>query len=453
LKERRQFLRIAVEDKVHYTIDSDPEKKTREARISNITEKGMLLASLEAAPPVSAKLSLSISSPGVAASIDVKGCVVRVYDEGGAHNFAIVFVNLEGSDKSTIEHWVHTAQIDKVLSMAVEMDASDIHFIAGEPPVVRLYGELVCLKANPVTNDELKNMLKGLLNEKQLQQYELNLELDVSYVNDVGRFRINVHQEKGQLGLTCRYIPSLIRGLEDLGLPEVARDLCLKRSGLVIITGPQGSGKSTTVAAMVDTINKEKKCIILTIEDPVEYFIKNNKSYILQREVGIDTSSFSSALKEIVRQDADVIVIGEIRDLESISVAMSAAETGHLVLTTLHTTDAISSINKIIEFFPHERQNLERGRLAEVFKGVIAQTLLPKKDKTGRVVATETLIWTNAVANIIRRGNLKDLSTSIETGAQHGMHTMKNTLKDLFDNGKISYETFLTYSAALEKHI
>ncbi len=330
----------------------------------------------------------------------------------------------------------------ELLQLVVKRNASDLHLTEGEPPILRVDGELVPIEAARLTADDTKRMIYGVLTDRQKVEFEEEMELDFSlYIPNISRFRVNVHQQRGCVEAAFRVVLLDIRTIEELGLPAMVGKLALKPSGLVIITGPTGMGKTTTLAAMVDLINTQRRCLIVTIEDPIEYLFRNKKSIIKQREVGSDTHTFASALKHVLRQDPDVILIGEMRDLETIATAMTAAETGHLVLSTLHTPDAPQTIDRIIDVFPPHQQQQIMVQLAGCIQGIAAQQLLPRKDGRGRIVATEVMIGTDAVRSCVRERRTHQLSTIIQTGSQFGMSTMDKSLKELYLKGIITYET------------
>jgi twitching motility protein PilT len=330
----------------------------------------------------------------------------------------------------------------ELLQLVVEKKASDLHLTEGEPPILRIDGALVAIEAPRLTGDDMKRMIYSVLTDKQKVKFEEEFELDFSlYLPNISRFRVNVHQQRGSVEAAFRVVLLNIRSLEELGLPPIIGKLALKPNGMVIITGPTGMGKTTTLAAMVDLINTERSCLIVTIEDPIEYLFRNKKSIIKQREVGSDTHSFASALKHVLRQDPDVILIGEMRDLETIATAVTAAETGHLVLSTLHTPDAPQTIDRIIDVFPPHQQQQIMVQLAGCMQGIVAQQLLPRKDGRGRVVATEIMAGTDAVHSCIREHRTHQLATIIQTGSQYGMVTMDKSLKELYLRGIITYET------------
>jgi twitching motility protein PilT len=332
-----------------------------------------------------------------------------------------------------------------LLQLVVEKDASDLHLTEGEPPILRVDGELVPADAPRLTADDTKRMVYGVLTDRQKVKFEEELELDFSlYIPGISRFRVNVHQQRGSVEAAFRVVLLNIRSLEELGLPPIVGKLAIKPNGLVIITGPTGMGKTTTLAAMVELINTQKTCLVVTIEDPIEYLFRNKKSIIKQREVGSDTHSFGSALKHVLRQDPDVILVGEMRDLETIATAITAAETGHLVLSTLHTPDAPQTIDRIIDVFPAHQQQQIMVQLAGCIQGIVAQQLLPRKDGKGRVVATEIMVGTDAVRSCVREHRTQQLPTILQTGSQYGMRTMDKSLKDLYLKGIISYEAAIS---------
>lgn len=333
-------------------------------------------------------------------------------------------------------------EIKELLRIAIDRGASDLHLTEGLPPTLRIHGELVSLEYESLTKDDTKKLVYSVLTDDQKVRFEEELELDLSlYIPGTSRFRMNVHMERGNVEAALRIVSLGIRNINELGLPPIVKDLARKPNGLVLVTGPTGMGKTTTLAAMVDLINMEKKYVIVTIEDPIEYLHQHKKSIIKQREVGTDTHSFANALKHALRQDPNVILVGEMRDLETISTAITAAETGHLVLSTLHTPDAPQTIDRLLDVFPPHQQQQIKVQLADCIQGIVAQQLLPRIDGKGRIVATEILIGTSAVRAVIREHRTEQLPTMIQTGAQYGMKTMDKSLKELYQSGVISYET------------
>ena len=332
--------------------------------------------------------------------------------------------------------------LDNALRKMIEMGSSDLHITTGAQPTVRKDGGLVPLEDFPaLTPDSIQRVVYAILTQKQRETFEQNLELDFAYaVRGVARFRVNLYQQRDSLGAAFRVIPYEIKPLEALGVPPVVANFANLARGLVLVTGPTGSGKSTTLASIIDLANRTRSDHIMTVEDPIEFLHRHKKSIINQREVGADTHSFANALKHVLRQDPDIILVGELRDLETISVALTAAETGHLVFATLHTQDAAQTIDRIIDVFPSSQQAQVRTMLSGALQGVVCQTLCKRADGPGRAVATEVLIATPAIRNLIREGKTHQIYSAMQAGAQQGMHTLDQHLAELVKIGKISYE-------------
>lgn len=335
-------------------------------------------------------------------------------------------------------------QINLLLEKMQEMGASDLHIIAGYPPAFRVDGVLKFEEGEPLDAEKTKSLIYPLLNEDKKTFLEKEKDFDFSYgVSEVGRFRINIHHQRGSIAAAIRLIPHTVPPLEELNLPLIIKDLCLKDKGLILVTGPTGSGKSTTLASMINIINQTKAAHIITIEDPIEYLYPHKKSVIEQREIGADATSFATSLRYCLRQDPDVIMIGEMRDLETISTAITAAETGHLVMATLHTPDAPGAVDRIIDVFPPYQQSQVRAQLSEILIAVIAQTLIPRHEGKGRVPAVEVLIGTPAASNLIRSGKPHQLYSVMQTGSQQKMQTMDQSLVSLIRRGLITRESAL----------
>lgn len=335
--------------------------------------------------------------------------------------------------------------LDEALSAMVQAGASDLHLTTGATPMIRRSGSLRPLEGFArLTADALQRSIFSILTQKQRETFENELEYDFAYaVRGVARFRVNLYMQRDSIGAAFRVIPYEIKPLEDLGVPPVVGNFAGMPRGLVLVTGPTGSGKSTTLAAIIDLANRTREDHIMTVEDPIEFLHRHKKCLINQREVGADTHSFAAALKHVLRQDPDIILVGEMRDLETISVALTAAETGHLVFATLHTQDAAQTIDRIIDVFPSHQQSQIRTQLAGALQGVVSQTLCKRADSPGRVVATEVLLATPAIRNLIREGKTHQIYSAMQAGAQLGMHTLDQHLADLVKTGKISYETAL----------
>ena len=335
--------------------------------------------------------------------------------------------------------------LDEVLIRLVEAGGSDLHLTAGAPPALRLRGELMRLEEYGVlTPVELQKMIYGILTQRQREAFETELELDVSYtVPGRSRFRVNVFRQRDALGAVMRVIPFEIKALEDLGVPPSVAGFARLPRGFVLVTGPTGSGKSTTLASIIDLINRDRAGHIMTVEDPIEFLHPHKRCIVNQRERGTDTYSFAAALKHALRQDPDVILVGEMRDLETIQVALTAAETGHLVLGTLHTQDAPQSVDRIVDVFPPSQQEQIRVMLAGTLQGVLCQQLLPTADGKGRAAACEVMVATAAIRNLIREGKTHQMYSAIQAGKQHGMVTMDQSLADLVKAGRVTYEVAL----------
>ncbi|MEM9037711.1 MAG: PilT/PilU family type 4a pilus ATPase [Actinomycetota bacterium] len=337
--------------------------------------------------------------------------------------------------------------LDELLVEMVEKGGSDLHLTAGMPPAIRLNGEMTRLEQHPPLNgSEIRRLVYEVLTQKQRERFEEHLELDTSHsIPDKGRFRVNVFVQRNSVGAVMRAIPSEIVPFSTLNLPESVKQFAEVPRGLVLVTGPTGSGKSTTLASLLDVINESQTRHIMTVEDPIEFVHRHKRCVVNQREVGEDTHSFEKALKHVLRQDPDVILLGEMRDLETISTALTAAETGHLVFATLHTQDAPQSIDRMIDVFPPEQQQQVRVQLAVTLQGVVTQTLLKTRDGRGRVAACEILVAIPAVRNLIREGKAHQIYSTMQAGAKYGMQTMDQSLADLVKAGRIELD------AAIEK--
>lgn len=341
---------------------------------------------------------------------------------------------------------VEELHIDDLLHEVCERGASDLHLAVGLPPMLRVDGVLVRTNYRPLTPNDTQRLIFDILTGDQIQWFEKTRELDFSYgVKGIGRFRVNVYRQRGSTGAALRAIPDQIPTFEQLGLPPLLRELSKKHSGLILVTGPTGSGKSTTIACMIDAINSERAVHIMTIEDPIEYLHRHKRGMINQRELNMDTDSFENALRGVLREDPDVILIGEMRDLETIAAALTLAETGHLVFGTLHTRNAPQTIDRVVDVFPPHQQDQIRVQLSNTLEAVVAQQLLPRLGH-GRIVAIEMLIATAAIRNLIREGKTHQIYSALETGAQFGMQTMDKILAELQKAGKVSHEEAIARS-------
>ncbi len=341
--------------------------------------------------------------------------------------------------------------IEDLMSDALERNASDIHLKVGSPPIYRIDGKLVRLPGGVLTEETVNMLLESIATPADISKFNKVKELDLSYtLEDVARFRVNVCKDDGDTRIVLRLIPLSIKSIEDLGLPLVLKKISMGANGLVLVTGPTGSGKSTTLASLVNEINETRPVHIVTVEDPLEFVHRDKEAIITQRQVGQDTLSFANALRGALRQDPDVILIGEMRDAETVRTALASAETGHLVLSTLHTVDAVETLNRIIDFFEPHQQLQIRKQLASVLRAVVSQRILPLKDGAGRVVAAEILIGNRTVRDFIEQGkSFKDIVKLIEEGEkQYAMQTFDQALYKLFKDGRISEEIALHYASS-----
>lgn len=345
------------------------------------------------------------------------------------------------------------ADIKSLLKVMMEKRASDMHITANSPIHLRIDEKLYPVDKKILSPTEAKESVYGILSEDHIKQFEKNWELDFSFeIRNLARFRVNVFYQRGNVGCAIRLIPFKIMNFEECGLPsKITTDLCKKPLGLVLVTGATGSGKSTTLASMIDFINERKDCHVVTIEDPIEFVHKNKKAIVDQREVYKDTHTFSSSLKHVLRQDPDVILIGEMRDLETIESALIIAETGHLVFATLHTSDAVQTINRVIDVFPAYQQAQIKAQFSFVLLAVISQRLIPKARQSGRALATEVLVATPAVRSLIREGKVHQIYSIIQTSQRDGMRTMNQSLAELCNKGTITFEACIEKSTSPEE--
>ena len=347
----------------------------------------------------------------------------------------------------------NTLSIDTLLEQMVAHNASDLHITVGSHPALRVRGQLERLEGFPVlTADATRQLLYRIISSEQQKRLELDRQLDLSYsIPGLARFRVNIYSQRESLAGAFRLIPADLKSLEELGLPSSLYELCTKPRGLVLVTGPTGSGKSTTLASLIDEINRTKAEHIITIEDPIEFLHRHKRCIVNQRELGPDATTFADALRGALRQDPDVILLGEMRDLETISTALTAAETGHLVFATLHTQDAASTVDRVIDVFPAAQQGQIRTQLAGTLEGIVAQTLIPTADGQGRVAAIEVLFPDDAVRNLIRQAKVEQIYSIMQTGGKKGMQTMEQALAELVLRGVVTEEVALQRSAKTEQ--
>ena len=403
-------------------------------------------------------LAMPTSSPSYSSALPQPGLDPYTYDDSAGYDPSAAAAGVEGdgavlrdrfdtSSDGPVERELPESEheefdLNAVLIDLVTSGGSDLHVTANASPTVRVGGELRQLENYAkLTPLDTQRTLYAILTQKQREKFEENLELDFAYsVPGHARFRVNIYRQRESLGAAFRLIPFEIKPLEDLGIPPVVNNFAGLARGMVLVTGPTGSGKSTTLAAVVDKANRTRKDHIMTVEDPIEFLHQHKSCLVNQREVGEDTWSFTSALKHALRQDPDIILVGEMRDLETISVALTAAETGHLVYGTLHTADAAQTIDRVIDVFPPHQQQQVRTQLAGAIQGVVCQTLCKKADGRGRVVATEVMIATPGIRNLIREGKTHQIYSAMQAGAQHGMHTLDQHLAELVRIGRITWE-------------
>ncbi len=336
-------------------------------------------------------------------------------------------------------------EMNDLLQLVLDEGASDLHISVGVPPTLRLSGRMVHLEAEPLTPEDSERLMKSITSETNQQKLREEGGIDFGFAfGTLARFRVSCFKQKGSIGLVLRVIPNDLMTLDEIGLPPSVKDLLYKPRGMILVTGPTGSGKSTTLASMLHIINQEREEHIITIEDPIEFYHEHNTSIVTQREVGSDVPSFSEALRRALRQDPDVILVGEMRDLETIRAAVTAAETGHLVFGTLHTTGAAATVDRIVDAFPADQQEQIRTQLAASLVAVISQVLMPRQDRPGRVAGFEIMICTPSIKALIRDNKTYRITSDIQTGAKWGMNTLDSHLIQLYEEGAISYGALIT---------
>ena len=337
--------------------------------------------------------------------------------------------------------------MDQLMQAACDENASDLHIEVGNPPLLRIHGELTPLDMPPLEPEDTDKLMRTIASEAQIQSVHNNGGADFGIAfRDLARFRVSVYKQKGVIGIVLRLIPNKMIPFDKIGLPEEVTEILYKPRGLILVTGPTGSGKTTTLTSMLNFINEQRACHIITIEDPIEFYHTHKKSSVTQREIGVDVPSFAEALRRALRQDPDVILVGEMRDLETMGAAITAAETGHLVFATLHTTGAASTVDRIVGAFPTDQQGQIRMQLSVGLVAVISQLLIPRVDKPGRIAVFEIMINTPSIASMIRDGNTHRINSDIQTGAKYGMQTLDSHLLSLYTHGMISYEEFISKS-------
>jgi len=418
----------------------------------DISTNGMQLE-LDKTYTLDTKFKLSFRLPKFENPIEIICRVVRIEQlKNKRFGIGMVFDEIKSDNKDAIMQRIELMDILKLLQITAQKKASDLHLTWGRPPIMRLQGRLVSLEMEKFGTWELKNMIYSILTDEQIERFEKFKELDFAFSpNPDLRFRANIHFQRGNVEATFRVIMPDLKTTHELGLPSVVEELALRKKGIVVIAGPTGSGKTTTLAAMVDIINRQKEAVIICLEDPIEFVHKNINSIIKQREIGSDTLSFSVALKRSLRQDPDVIVVGELLDAETVRTVITAAETGHLVLTSLHAPDTVQAIDRLISIFPPQQRHQACVQLSNSLQGIVTQLLVPKADRETRVVATEVMIITDAMRNHIREGQTIQIPSTIQTGARYKMHTMAESFKRLYYGKLITKQTAIDYCPELDQ--
>ncbi|MBN2097774.1 MAG: PilT/PilU family type 4a pilus ATPase [Candidatus Omnitrophica bacterium] len=438
-ENKRQFTRLKSEFILKCKVVDEKEAGLTIATARDLSPAGIFFESKHLYN-LNTVLEIELNLPTLAKIVKVLAKVSRIeeLEKKDTYGIGAIFLKITSKDKEALIDFIKRLDINLLLEEGIKRGASDLHLSIHHAPHFRINGVLEALPGEPLEPEDLEIMIFNMLNPRQKEVFQKELELDFSYTAPgVGRIRANIHLQRGNIEAAFRIIPPGIRSVKELGLPPVVTDLARQKEGLVLVTGPSGSGKSTSLAAMIDIINTERKAVIVSIEDPIEYVFEVKKSIIKQREVSYDTRSFASALKHIFRQNPDVVFIGELRDRESITTALSCAEAGFFVLGTLHTIDSTHAISRMVESFPHEQQAQVKILLSECLRGVIAQKLLPRKDEKGLVVATEVLINSGAVRNLIRSGDTNQILSVIQMSKQYKMHTMNNSIMELYEKGII----------------
>lgn len=454
--ERRKAPRLPIEIRVIYSIlsESGDLSALHRAVTKNISALGLLFEA-EKLIPIDTELKIILNMPGLPPkAFEIEGRVVRIEKLFPSLKFdiGVSFTKISEEQKEEIKVRIERMDILKLLETVNKKEISDLHLTVNSPPIVRCYGKIKPLDDRPLSAEEIKQMLYSILNDEQKKHLESERDLDFSFSLGLdARYRVSIYKQRGVNEAVFRNIIPNIKTREELGLPEVIEDLCYLKEGIVIIGGTTGSGKTTTITTMIDMINNKRGGVILSLEKPIEYLHKNVKGIVKQREVGVDVPSFGAGLKAALRQDPDVIVVGEILDAETIETALQAAETGHLVITSLHATDSIQVFDRIISFFPPEQRLFIYARLSHSLKAIIIQSLLIHKSGIDRVLATEVCVVSTAVRRMIANGNFTELPIAIQTGSQYKMHLMQDSLERLFEQGLISAETYEMYTKKIGK--
>ncbi len=443
-KDYRAFLNIPLTLEI---IDPVNKSVTTKTLITSDISAGGLCFKSEVIFPLSTELKVRFQLPQSENMIEAVLKVKRI-EAAELERFEIgtSFSSISEKDREEIKQLVERLDVNNLLKLIIKNGVSDLHLLAGHSPVIRVNGELQALEIEPFSAEEISQLLYSLMTKQQIRVFEKEKELDFAIQYDAqNRFRVNIHQQRGFLEGVFRLINTREFSFEELNIPAVVKDMVMEKEGLILVTGPTGSGKTTTISAIVDLINQEKKAVIVTLERPIEYVHTNKKSIIKQREVGIDTNSFAAALKSSLRQDPNIIVVGELDDMETIATAFIAAEAGYLVIASFHAPNSAQAIDRLASIFPVEHRREILNQLASCLKGLIVQLLLPKVDRTGRILATEVLINNDAVRRVIRNDELFQIPNIIQTGRAFKMQLMSESIKLAYEAGTIDGVTMEYY--------
>ncbi len=451
VNEQRMAFRLSVQlkfkFKIIFPVKTELSDVITSVETHNISSTGLLFENTEELP-IDAELEIFLDLPGIPAEmIKFRGKVVRIEKLiTGRFDIGVRFSDISSEQKAQINSRIERMDILKLLNGINSKEVSDLHLIVNSPPMVRIYGSLKQLDAKALAAEEIKYMIYSILNDVQRKYFEENKGIDFAFCPTINlRFRVSVYQQRGEVEAVFRTISPEIKKRVDLGLPDVIEDLIKLKSGIVILAGPTGSGKTTTITTMIDIINRERGGVVLSLEKPIEYMHQNIRAIIKQREVGNDVESFAAGLKASLRQDPDVIVVGEVQDADTIETTIQAAETGHLVITSLHATDIFQVFDRITSFFPKDQWGFICARLSHSLQAVIVQNLLPHKDGKSRVLATEICMVNTAVKRLIYSGDFTQLASVLQTGSQFKMQLMSASIDRLFEQGLISAETYDAY--------
>ena len=452
--EKRKYYRVFIRIPVvcEFTDSQTGKVRSKTCVSGDISSEGIYFE-IDEIVPLKTEMGIKFQLPHSNTIINAVVRVMRVESVKASFGIGCTFVQIGSQEKEELQVLVDRLNINKLLKMTIDKGASDLHLLAEQPPVMRLNGELQFLDLQKLHVDEIPQLVFSLMTKDQIRTFERDKELDFGIQFDISnRFRVNVHQQRGFVEATFRLIESRTFSFDELKIPDIVKDLARQKDGLILITGPTGTGKSTTIAAMVGLINQERKALIITLERPIEFIHANAKSVIKQREIGVDTASFSIALKASLRQDPNVIVIGEMDDAETVRTAVMAAEAGYLVIATFHAPDTIQAVDRLVSMFPPENRRQFLAQLSNCLRGIVAQLLIPKKDRKGRVLASEIVVVTDAVKRIIRKDELFQLPNIIQTGGGQKMQSMADAIRNYLEDGTIDPETAAFYSQEFSKY-